>query len=91
MKKMTVYEVYMDDGKTVIKATIPAESKRAAAQYAEGNGEIIKVRQHPFLQSIDLECLAETLRRAQWGQAEMDVIIRTLQQAGLERVKGEMP
>ena len=33
MKKLTVYNVYLDDGSDVFRVTIPAASKKAAAEY----------------------------------------------------------
>lgn len=85
MKKMTVYDVYLDDGRDAIKVTIPADSKKAAEEYASGNGEVIAIRENPYLQDIDLGCLADTLRRCGWGQLEIDVITRALTQVGLDR------
>lgn len=85
MKKMTVYDVYLDDGRDAFRVTVPAESKQAAAKYAAGNGEIISIRENPLLQDINLECLANTLRAGGWGQLEIDVITRALTQVGLNR------
>lgn len=86
MKKFHVYDLYLDDGESAIKVTIPAESKSVAKQYVAGNGEIIAVKDCE-LQDIDLGCLASTLRRDGWGHTEIDVITRTLQAVGLERLK----
>lgn len=85
MKKMTVYDVYLDDGQDAFRVTVPAESKKAAAKYAEGNGKIIAILENPMLQDINLECLANTLRADGWGQLEIDVITRALAQVGLDR------
>lgn len=52
MKKLTVYDVYLDDGYDAIKVTVPAESKKAAADYTTGNGEVVAIRESP-LQDID--------------------------------------
>lgn len=84
MKKMTVYDVYLDDGRDAFRVTVPAESKQAAAKYAEGNGRIIAILENP-LQGINLERLANTLRAGGWGQLEIDVITRALAQVGLDR------
>ena len=83
--KMHVYNVYLDAGNDALKVTVPAESAKKAAQYCEGNGEVIAVKEHPYLQDIDLECLANTLKNAYWGQAEIDVITRCLMTCGLDR------
>ena len=84
MKKLNIYDVYLDDGHSTFKCTIPAESKAAATKYVAGNGEVVAVRPCS-LQDIDTNCLADTLRRDGWGQTEIDTITRTLQICGLER------
>lgn len=85
MKKMTVYDVYLDDGREAIKITVPAESKAAAEKYVEGNGEVIAIRENPNIQDIHLGCLASTLAKSGWGQLEIDIITRALAQVGLDR------
>ena len=85
MKKLNVYTVYVDDGHDALKITVPAENKKDAERYVEGSGEVIAVKDSE-LQDIDLGCLTATLRREGWGQMEIDVITRTLQRVGLERV-----
>lgn len=84
MKKLTVYNVYLDDGRDTFRCTVPAASKKAAAEYVQGNGDIVAIKPAD-LQDIDLDCLADTLKRAQWGQEEIDVITRALAVCGLER------
>ena len=84
MKKFHVYNVYTDDGDHVYKFTVPAESQKAAEAYVSGNGEIVKTKLAD-LQDIDTGCLADTLRRSGWGQAEIDVITRALTMVGLDR------
>ncbi len=86
MRKFHVYDLYMDDNHNCFKVTVPAESKKAAIDYATGNGDVIAVKPCP-LQDIDIECLADTLRRCAWGQKEIDVITRTLVAVGLDRTK----
>lgn len=85
MKKMTVYDVYLDDGRDALKVTVPAESQKAAEQYVEGNGEVVAIRKNPDIQDIDLHFLAETLGRNGWGKTEIDIITRALVQVGLDR------
>lgn len=83
-KKMTVYTVYMDDGRNCFKITIPAFSKGEAISYVDGNGEIIAVKESD-LKNIDIGCLADTLLNGGWGQLEIDVITRALTMVGLDR------
>ena len=85
MKKLTVYDVYLDDGRDAFKVTVPGENKAAAEKYVAGNGEVVAIRECD-LQDIDLNCLTDTLRRNGWGRKEIDVICRTLQLCGLERI-----
>lgn len=73
MKKLNVYSVYLDDGKDVFRVTVPAASKKDAAEYVRGNGDVVAIKPAD-LQDIDLDALADTLKRAQWGQMEIDII-----------------
>lgn len=84
MKKLNIYEVYLDDGRDTFKCTIPAENKAAAKKYVAGNGEVVAIRDCD-LQDIDTNFLADTLRRNGLGQKEIDVIVRALQTCGLDR------
>lgn len=84
MKKLTVYNVYLDDGKSVFRVTVPAASKKEAADYVQGNGDVVAIKPAD-LQGIDLDALADTLKRAQWGQMEIDIITRALAACGLDR------
>ena len=84
MRNMNVYDLYMDDGHNTFKVTVPAFSKKDAKEYVQGNGEVVPIKPSE-LQDIDLNCLADTLKRSGWGQQEIDVITRALAQIGLER------
>ena len=84
MRKLSVFDVYLDGGRDCYKITVPAESKKDAEKYVSGNGEIVAVK-NCFLQDIDVGRLADTLTRDGWGQAEIDVITRTLSRCGLSR------
>lgn len=84
MRRMNVYDLYMDDGHSTFKVTVPAFSKKDAKEYVQGNGDVVAVKPSE-LQDIDLNCLADTLKRSGWGQQEVDIIVRALAQIGLER------
>jgi hypothetical protein len=84
MRRMNVYDLYMDDGHSTFKVTVPAFSKKDAKEYVQGNGDVVAVKPSE-LQDIDLNCLADTLKRSGWGQQEIDIIVRALAQIGLER------
>ena len=49
-----------------------------------GNGNVVAIKPAD-LQDIDLDALADTLKRAQWGQMEIDIITRALAACGLDR------
>ena len=87
MKKFSVYHVYVEDGNDVYKFRVPATDAKDAESYVQGSGEIISTRKArgDELQDIDINCLANTLANAGWGQAEIDVITRTLIRVGLDR------
>lgn len=84
MKKLNVYDVYMDNGRNTFKILIPAPNKKAAEEYVQGNGEVVAIKP-ATLQDIDLDCLSNTLRREAWGQQEIDLITRALTFCGLDR------
>ena len=77
MKKMHVYDVYLDDGEHAIKVTIPASSKKEAIAYCDGNGKVIAVHDCD-LQDIDLDRLDYALRKDRCGQNERHIILRCL-------------
>ena len=47
MKKLTVYNVYLDDGKSAFRVTVPAASKKEAADYVQGNGDVVAINPAP--------------------------------------------
>ena len=85
--KLKAWEVYMDDGQDAFKLYVPAENKKDVAQYVQGNGEIIAIREckNPLGPDgeylIDTAFLMQTLRNAGFGKMERDLIIRTLERA----------
>lgn len=88
MKKLNVYKVFVEDGNDCYKILVPATDPKDAEKYCEGSGEIIStVKANPECDVTDIciSALSETLSRAHWGQAEIDVITRTLVRTGLAR------
>jgi hypothetical protein len=81
MKALKKYLVYMDDGKDVFRLAIPAENKKAAADYVKGNGEIVKITDVTDRYPISLEYVYKALTSAGFGETETDLITRTLLQA----------
>lgn len=70
MKKMSVFDLYMDDGEATYKVTVPAFSKKDAKEYVQGNGDVVAVKPSE-LQDIDLNCLADTLKRSGWASKRL--------------------
>ena len=83
MKKLKVYEVFVNDRESAFKLNVPAASVSDAKKYAEGNGEVVACRLSPVLQYIDLDSLYDVLKNNGYRQAEIDVIIRALDVCGL--------
>jgi len=77
MKKLNKYEVILDDGSNVYKIHTVAESKKAAAKYCEGNGEIVRIKEVPEILP-DASRVREDLKRMGYGDAECDIVYRTL-------------
>lgn len=81
--KMKKYMVYLDDGKDVYKVAIPAKDEKAAREYAQGNGEVIAVKDVTDSYPISAERVAQTLKDACCGRYETDFITRALQEIGI--------
>lgn len=75
---MKKYMVYIDNGESVMKVAVPSESVKAAKKYCAGNGEIIKVTDVTADYPISIDKVVETLKTANFGQVEIDLIMRTL-------------
>ena len=89
MKYLNVYNAYLDDGHDVYKIIVPAENKKDAASYVSGNGEIIAIKEDVEL-AIHTDQLINDLNRCGWGQAEIDLIVRTLARNGVDYTTREM-
>lgn len=76
---MKKYMIYMDDGKNCFKIAVPAKNEKAAREYVKGNGEIIAVKDVTEDFPISAEKVANALFSANFGEIEMDLIIRCLQ------------
>lgn len=75
---MKKYMVYIDDGDLLFKAAIPAENEKEARKYAEGNGEIVAVKDVTDDYPISVDKVAQALKVASFGQIEIDLITRSL-------------
>ena len=75
---MKKYMVYLDDGYDCYKVAVPAESEKAARAYADGNGEIIAIKDVTDDYPISLNKVAVALKAASFGKHEIDYIVRSL-------------
>lgn len=75
---MRKFFVYMDDERNVFKLAIPAKNEKAAKDYVAGNGEIIKIKDVTEEWPISLDKINLALRKAEFGEIEIDFIIRCL-------------
>lgn len=80
---MKKFMVYLDDGKDVFKLAIPAKDEKIAREYVKGNGEIIAVKDITNDFPISVEKVGEALTKAGFGEIEMDLITRALQQINI--------
>ncbi len=73
------YRVILDGDDKAITCFVPATSEQDARQWIEGNGEIIQCKEYEL--PIDTEYLRDVLvgrQSGHFGEAEADVIVRTL-------------
>lgn len=81
--KMKKYMVYLDDGQDVFKCAIPAKDEQSAREYVKGNGEVIAVKDVTSDYPISAEKVGEALKKSGFGEYEMDLVTRALQQIGI--------
>lgn len=77
---MRKYAVYIDDTHNCYKVFIPADNEKKAMEYCDGNGDIIAVRDVTDDYPINIDKVALALKKADFGQIEIDLITRCLQQ-----------
>lgn len=77
---MKKYMVYLDDGSYygVYKLAIPAKSEKQAREEVKGNGEVVAVKDITNDFPISLSKVREALERSNFGNVEIDLIVRTL-------------
>ena len=76
---MKIYEMIIDDNKSVFKCVRPAETKTALKKMYSGNGEFIRIKDVTEEQRINLDKLYDTLKKANYKEEEIDIIVSTLQ------------
>lgn len=81
--KLKKYLVYLDDEKDVFKVAVPAKSEVDAKKFCEGNGEVIKIKDITDETPIFADVIVEALKMRNFGETEIDIIIRTLIRTGI--------
>lgn len=77
--KFKQYMIYMDDGHSVFKISVPAPNEKTAIEYAKGNGEIITVKDVSADHPISIEKVREALQNSMLGEIEINLILRVLE------------
>lgn len=80
---MNKYIVYMDDGMSAFKVTIPAKNIKKAMEYVRGNGEIIRIKDITDSYTIDTNDVYEALASAHFDYAAIELITRALDEIGI--------
>lgn len=80
---MKKYMVYVDDGRDCYRIAIPAENEKQAIKEAEGNGEIISIKDVTEKYPISGYQVVEALRLCGFGTIETDFIIRALRSTNI--------
>lgn len=75
--------VYVDDGENVMKIAVPAKNAKDAANYVEGTGEVIKVKEMDADFYIDVYKIRAALNEHGFGSIEQDLICRALARTGI--------
>ncbi len=74
------YMVYLDGGDVAFKCAIPAINEESAREYANGNGEVIAVKDVTDSYIISRTKLLQALKDSNFDYYEANFIIRTLEQ-----------
>lgn len=75
---MRKYMVYLDDGRNCFKVAVPARNEKEAREFVNGNGEIIAIKDITEDYPISLDKIGRALANADFGDVEIDLILRTL-------------
>lgn len=78
--KMRKYMVYMDDGKDCFKLAVPAEDRKGAQKFVQGNGEVIAIKDVSEDFPLSSSKVFIALERAGFSEIEIDYIVRALRE-----------
>ena len=87
--KYHIYQLYLDDGTDmVIKVLVPGISEADALDYADGNGELVSMKdvtdEFRFSDQA-LQEMTRALRADGYGKHTADIITRLIEQTGLAK------
>lgn len=74
------YFVYVDDGRDVYRIAVAAACEDSARAWCAGSGEVIAVKKVTQDYPISADKVADALRKASFGQPEIDWIVRLLRE-----------
>ena len=74
-----IYKVYLEGRTNVYSVIIPAKSKKEAIEYCRGNGEVVKIKDITNDTPISVSSICDALTNANFGQDEIDIICRLIQ------------
>ena len=83
MKKLRKFMVYLDDGMNCYKVAIPEENLKMAKAFIHGNGDIISIKDITDDYPISLDKVFNALKQADFGDVEIQLITRTLQNTNI--------
>lgn len=79
MTKNRAFEAVFETTDGAFKLTRPAENARQFKNIFQGNGEMIKLTDVTEETPISLSHLEKTLKRAEYGRREIEIIIALIQ------------
>lgn len=74
-----IYKVYLEDKTNIYSVIVPAKSKKEATEYCRGNGELVKIKDITDDTPISVSSVYDALTSANFGQDEIDIVCRLIQ------------
>lgn len=87
MKKVKLYNVYVDDGEITFRVTVPASTTKEAADYVRGNGEIVAIKEDKETVINDSD-VYDAMRAAGFSRNLAEVVMRLVALSGLTVRRG---
>lgn len=80
---MRIFTVYLEDGDNVYKVLVPAENEEAAKEQANGNGDIVTIKDSTSENRFDTPELWGILEKAGYDKKKIQLLDRLLENLGL--------